>query len=472
MLVAEVDRVVPPEIAPSEPAGADEELWDRLVQYVEDGAVVPIVGQELLTVTIDGAQVQLYDYVAGRLAQRLRVDLPAAHPPAPLNWVASRYLEQNLEPEPERIYAELQRIFREIGTIEPSETLKKLAAIKPLRVFISTTFDSLLTRAISGAYPGFPREGEVVSFSPDNPQDLPEEPQPDRPVAYHLLGRLSSMQDYVVTEEDALEFLHHLLFSARPKRLFTHIQRRNLLIVGCSFPTWIVRFFIRAARERRLLLARGKMDVVVDSGTREDLALVSFLQRYKTRTEVIETGSAAEFVEELHRRWLARQPAAGVAPAPAARTSFVRPGAIFLSYASEDRAFAITIKDRLEAAGMDVWFDRHDLEPGDDYARKIRFTIEACSVFVPVLSRSCLTEARRWFRLEWDSAARESRKSIATGHFIVPIVIDDVNIQDPGFPDEFRARQATPLVQGTLPDAFVQALLLDYRQFQKRRGGL
>ena len=141
-----------------------------------------------------------------------------------------------------------------------------------------------------------------------------------------------------MTEEDALEFLHHLLFSARPTRLFGHIQKRHLLILGCCFPTWIVRFLIRASRESRLLMARGKMDVLVDSGTREDVALVNFLQSYKTRTEVFDTGTAVDFVDELHAQWTARAPQSPRPAAGATAAPFVRPGAVFLSYASEDRS--------------------------------------------------------------------------------------------------------------------------------------
>ena len=450
-----------------------EDLWQRLLDHIEDGVVVPIVGQELLTIDVAGQPVPFYEHLARRLAERFGIALPSPLPRAQLNWVASRFLETGADPQPERIYSELQRIVKDLGTLSPPEPLRKLASIRPFRIFVSTTLDSMLADAINTERFGGNPSTEIVSYSPNNPADLsPDSEQSQRTIVYQLLGRASSMQDYVVTEEDALEFVHNLLFHARPKRIFSHIQKRNLLILGCSFPTWIVRFFIRASRESRLLLARGKMDVVVDSGTREDLALVRFLQGYKTRTEVFDTGTAIEFVDELHRRWTERMPERPGPPPDTAPRVFVKEGAIFLSYASEDRALVQEICGTLEKAGMDVWFDRHDLEPGDDFARKIRMTIEGCSLFVPILSRSCLKRNRRFLQLEWDHATTEARKTPASRHFIVPVVIDDVPLDSPEFPDVFGALHAAKLREGRLTDETVRSLLNDYREFQKRRGGV
>jgi hypothetical protein len=467
-------------VAPGEAAAAvdqsrHEELWERLLQYVEDGAVIPVVGQELLTAEIGGRNVFLYEHLAQRLAERLRVTPPDANARAPLNRVACAFLEGGGEPE--RIYSELQRVMKDVGPLAPPEPLRKLASITPFYFFVSTTLDSLLQQALNTERFGGASSTDVITYSPGNPQDVPDDIEnPARTRVCQLLGRVSAMQDYVVTEEDALEFLHNLLFSARPKRLFGHLQKRQLLILGCSFPTWIVRFLIRASRESRLLLARGKMDLVVDSGTREDLALVSFLQSYKTRTEVFDSGTAIDFVNELHRRWTARPKAPDPASGPPTGTPppqvYAREGVVFLSYASEDRDVVRGIRDSLEAAGMDVWFDQHDLHPGDDFARRIKFLIEACALFVPVLSKSCLKRNRRFLQLEWDYAKIEAHKALPSRHFVVPIVIDDVPLDSPDIPDEFSAVHAARLQNGRLSDEAIRGITNDYREFQKRRGGL
>jgi TIR domain/SIR2-like domain len=467
-------------VAPGESAAADDQsrhetLWERLLQYIEDGAVIPVVGQELLSVEVEGRTVLLYEYLAQRLAQRLAVAAPDAGSHAPLNRVACSFLETGGEPE--RIYSELQRVMKDVGALKPPEPLRQLAAIAPFSLFVSTTFDSLLAQALNDVRFSGSSSVRVLTFSPGNPNDAPPETEnPQLTFVYHLLGRVSSMQDYVVTEEDALEFVHNLLFSARPKHLFTLMQKRQLLILGCSFPTWIVRFLIRASRESRLLLARGKMDLVVDSGTREDLALVSFLQSYKTRTEVFDTGTAIDFVKELHERWTKRTPAPSPTPADAGsaadnRSASYREGVVFLSYASEDRDIVRSIRDSLEGAGLDVFFDQHDIHPGDKWEPLIKRTIEDCALFMPVLSKSCLKRNRRFLSLEWKWASEEAGKVLRTRHFIVPIVLDDVPLNSPDFPDEFQATQAARLQNGRLSDDTIRGLTDDYRAFQRRRSG-
>jgi hypothetical protein len=417
----------------------------------------------------------LYEYLAERLAARLSIPTPEPGARAPLNSVACTFLERNGEPE--RIYSELQRVMKDLGQLSPPDSLRKLASIKPFSLYVSTTLDSMLAQALNLERFGGDSATDVIVYSPANPQDLAE-PVEDagHTRVYQLLGRVSAMQDYVVTEEDALEFLHNLLFSARPKRLFGHLQKRQLLILGCSFPTWIVRFLIRASRESRLLLARGKMDLVIDSGTRQDLALVSFLHAYKTRTEILETGSALEFVDELHRRWMERVPTP-TPPRPderagTDRAAYAKEGVVFISYASEDRDVAKAILTSLEGAGLDAWLDRHELHPGDDFERRIRHTIEKCGLFLPVLSKSCLKKNRRFLQLEWNYAIAEAQKARPSQHFIIPVVIDDVPTDHPDIPDKFRETHMATLLNGRLSDETIRSITSDYREFQKRRGGL
>ena len=52
---------------------------------------------------------------------------------------------------------------------------------------------------------------------------------------------------------------------------------------------------------------------------------------------------------------------------------------VFLSYASEDRGTAADIRHALEHDGHDVFFDRDDLPPGEDFHARIRRGIEKSS---------------------------------------------------------------------------------------------
>src|SRR6185369_8350871 len=159
---------------------------------------------------------------------------------------------------------------------------------------------------------------DVRSFAPKRVKDLPGPLDSlTVPTVFHLLGRISPTEDFVVTEEDALEFVHSLQQSL-PTTLFTELYQKDLLVIGCRFPAWLVRSILRLARPARLRLSNGRTVFVVDTGAREDQALIEFLRTFKTRTEVFERESPIEFVNELHARWLARTTSAAAAGPPAA----------------------------------------------------------------------------------------------------------------------------------------------------------
>ncbi len=108
--------------------------------------------------------------------------------------------------------------------------LKKLARIEPFNLFVTLTFDSLLKSAIDQVrFEGENRTVELA-YSPGRADDLPRPKEQLRtPVVYHLFGKVSSAPEYVVTDEDILEFLCHIQpWSRRPNLLFDELKRNHL----------------------------------------------------------------------------------------------------------------------------------------------------------------------------------------------------------------------------------------------------
>ncbi len=448
-------------------------FWDQLLQFIEERRVIPIVGQDLLVVEVDGQRTRLDSYLAERLAKYLDTSADGLPEERPLHEVACRYLAQGGELED--IYSALKSIFPPRERLPLPEPLLQLAGIRPLGLFVTTTFDPLLQQALDEVrFDGQPRT-RVFSYSPNAVEDLDQPLDAmDRPAVFHLFGRLSAVPDYAVTEEDTLEFVHSLQSKDRqPERLLDELGRRQLLLLGSSFPDWLARFFLRLARRERLGLARGKTDVVADEHTRGDPALVAFLQRFSSRTKIFQGGGAADFVAELHRRWHERHPHTETpepTPVPPRGPLEMEPGAVFLSYASEDRPQVETFKEELERAGVDVWFDRNELIGGDDYEAKIRRNIESCSLFVPILSRSTLTSRRRFFRVEWDHAEKVAVQVPPTLRFIVPVVLDDTSPADPALPERFRRLHWERLQPGQPNPGLVGALRELFREYQRTLG--
>jgi hypothetical protein len=124
----------------------------------------------------------------------------------------------------------------------------------------------------------------------------------------------------------------------------------------------------------------------------------------------------------------------------------------------------------MEAAGIDVWFDRQELGAGDRWKELIRRNIEDSSCFVAVLSRHCLTSQRREFRSEWSVAVNEQNKARGDLPFIVPVVIDDVPIEDPGL-DAFRLMHQDRAPNGRPSPALLDKVQGLVRTHHLSRGG-
>lgn len=105
---------------------------------------------------------------------------------------------------------------------------------------------------------------------------------------------------------------------------------------------------------------------------------------------------------------------------------------IFISYASEDAAFAHRLAAAFEQQGWSVWWDKH-IPPGMDYAQVIEAAVNASRCIVVLWSQHSITS--RWVHTE--AAVGADRKIVAT------VLIDDT----PGerIPFEFRRLQAVKL---------------------------
>jgi hypothetical protein len=440
----------------------DEDAWDDLLNYIEERRVIPIIGPDLLRVQTDRGLRPLYDWLAEKLAARLSVDTSVLSQPPTLNDVVCAYLGQRGRRE--EAYTRLRSIMREVE-FEPPLALRQLAQITDFDLFITTTFDPLLEKAVNLERYGGQPTAEVIAYAPNRVADLPaERSQLQRAVVYHLLGRLSASPTYVVSDEDMLEFICALQSEhLTPEKLFHELEHNHLLLIGSDFSNWLARLFLRMAKRKRLSDPRDVGEVFADDHTLQDERLVAFLQQVSVRTRVY--GGAEAFVAELHARWKKRQgDAAGPAGASAAPQRFLPPArempehAIFISYAREDLPAVQRMKSAMDAAGLTTWFDLDRLEGGDDYDRKIRNNIARCSYFVPVISATTQRRHEAYFRREWSYAVDRSR-SIAEGAvFILPVCIDDTPEADAIVPERFQALHITRMPGGEPSPDFLQRL--------------
>jgi hypothetical protein len=443
------------------PPTLDDDAWDDLLNFIEERRVIPIIGPELLKVSTDGGPRLLYDWVAEKLALKLGVDTQRLPRPYTLNDVVCWFLtSRGRREEP---YTRLRTLLRETQ-FEPPPALRQLAQITDFDLFVTTTFDSLLEQALNGERFGGQPSTEVISYAPNRVTDLPvERERLQRPVIYHLLGRLSASPTYVISDEDLLEFICALQSEhLAPEKLFHELEHNHLLLIGGNFSNWLARLFLRMAKRRRLSDPRDVGEVLADDHSLKSERLMAFLQQVSVRTRVY--FGAEAFVAELHRRWTTRRKSAQVIPRSAQPQRLLPPErempnqAVFVSYAREDLAAVQRLRQGLEAAGITVWFDLGRLEVGDDYDRKIQRNIARCSYFIAVISANTQRRLEAYFRREWNYAIDRTRNMADGALFILPVTIDDTDAIAALVPEKFKALHFTRLPGGEVAPEFAQRL--------------
>jgi len=448
----------------------DDDAWDDLLSFIEERRVIPIVGPELLQVATDRGPRLLYDWLAEKLAGRLNVDIASLPQPYSLNDVVCWFLAARGRRE--EAYVRLRGILKD-ANFEPPQALRRLAAITDFDLFVSTTFDPLMENAINAErFSGAPST-EVLSYAPNRVADLTcEREHLQRPVVYHLFGRLSASPTYVISDEDLLEFICALQSEhLAPEKLFHELEHSHLLFIGSNFTNWLARLFLRMAKRQRLSDPRDVGEVLADDTTSQDERLMSFLQQVSVRTRVYM--GAERFVDELHARWQARRKPALAAVPSGSPARFLPPArempdnAVFISYAREDLLAVQQIKAGLETAGITTWFDMDRLEVGDDYDLKIKRNIARCSYFIPVVSAATQRRLEGYFRREWSYAIDRVRNMADGALFILPVTVDGTSAAEALVPEKFKTLHFSQLPGGVVPADFARRLT-DFMQARRQ----
>ncbi|SAK45332.1 hypothetical protein AWB81_00370 [Caballeronia arationis] len=405
--------------------------WDYLLEYIEDGKVVPILGQELVQADYQGRQVSLQRLIAERLAEREKLAVTWT-PYFELNDAVGAYLEKP-QTRLAGLYDRVGSLLKGLSPPFPvPPALKQLAQIRRLELFVSLTFDSLMARALDQVrYGGQPVTREI-EFSLNQSTAAQTEALLPRssaaPVVFSLFGRAGGKSDFAIHDEDQLEFIHRFVSGdvPPPEWLLSELRNSHLLLLGAHFPDWLGRFILRAATRDRLRVAQRAYFSAGEAAP-SDSALPEFLRRFGRETEInIYAGTAAAFVAELLERWLERNP-------ETSRTETSRPdadsrgGSIFISYGRENLNEVERLHACISALGGDVWFDKVELEPGDYWERKILPQIQRdVRLFLPVISERTTNRVRTsegYVFQEWSEAFKRKRR-MPGRKFIMPVVID------------------------------------------------
>jgi hypothetical protein len=459
----------------------DEKFWENLITLIENGNVLPIIGQGVTTIDEDDSP--LSSWLSARLAGELELnaeDLPVEFD---LNDVFASYLMTGNPGDD--AYLDLFNILQN-DRPRPGPTLRDLASVAGLKLFITTTPDSLLADALNTVRSDVP---EIVEYSPPDPKDTPDRMRNIRDTTVmHILGKAAPASNlFAAWDEDLLEFIFGLKRDLVPN-VMPHLSRDladkdvRILAIGLDFSDWLLRFFLRAARQSRLsshdlgltwvseekesnkAIANGHSEVTSrSSGINEGDALenkiddmdqlsdakssknlVMFFGGVAKRVVVLDL-APKDFVKKLKEKWEERHPPkadSGDLSVQRSTTEKCQKGAIFISYASEDNEPASELAKRLKDAGCDVWLDLERLKVGMDFDKRIEgYVIQDCSMFISIISKTTEVGGNKYYHKErnWASERMDGTPDAEKDEFYFPIAVGEIeprNVEKE--PHEFR----------------------------------
>lgn len=439
-----------------------EQFWNQLLDLVSKGGAVPIVGEELLRLGQDSGGGTVYSELANRYASEWDIQLEEAmqgnlsatvrrHPKYFNDWLGISH-----------------DIAAEYEALNPAipEPLRALARIRHFNLFVTTTFDDLLERALNEErFNGQPRT-EVITFAPNNvPTDeaIADALSRGRPVIFQFFGNYRSPGQFAITETDMVEYVHSLEANQK-KHLITELYDRAVLLLGNSFPDWLTRILLRLVRNLPLDHRDLKRVYVADAQVTSDPRLRFFLRNFVSNTTVVEQDSG-EFVTELSKRWVERFGRAGELPsAPAAKERPMPKNSVFISYCRSDSTgkttadakAAFAIRDGLEARGVEVWLDKDQLRGGDKYETEIQRYIKTASLFIPLISETTDSREDSFFRKEWGWAIERLPNFTGSDRpFLIPVLLGPANWQPAKVPKEFKQAHYERIPGGQPGDEFL-----------------
>lgn len=454
----------------------NDDFWDDLLRHIRRQELVPVSGPDLAVAKVGNTEQVLSTLIGQRLAERYRLSVSPGT--RTMGETVAEILRERGREEVDRVYRFVNDVIEDYPT--PGGALRDLAAIDEFRLFVTTTPDRLLAKAVNEVR--F-EDREVTRELPFCPSRATIEQSQNAQAAaitdtvvLNLFGKAASTAEFAIHEEDRLEWLHALLTktASLPTWIDSQLKHHSMLFIGCEIPDWIGRFLLRMESETRLWDERKKQFFFVGDSSTQEASLSSFFATYCRQPLVQHLPmEPTEFVADLHARWKAQRKARP--PVTVDPTGVVAPDAeIFISYKREDAAAARRLHTAItEGLHGDVWLDEQRLLPGDAWKPQILTAIrETIRLFIPLISTNTEAEDEGYVFNEWREAVDRSR-SIMGRRFIVPVIVDTDYAGDPSrykrVLPEFRDFQFGHAPAGD-PDANLHALLQNEIRHMRRLG--
>lgn len=331
-------------------------------------------------------------------------------------------------------YKMLHDEYRQLSSEKQLDDHIKLASIKDFQFYINTGPDTFLIDAFAKLNNRQPQFIAAQLLESNNNNTVVKEPSSFEPIVFNIFGSIikTPYNDCAITDENYIELIVKLQQESNTQKsafntLFNFLRQNNLLIMGSSFPDWLMRFLIRLIAAKRYTLSNQKL--ISDTNTLSKIEFANFLKQYKgqiiTQNDAPFT-SASAFINGLYDLITGGQ-ATGK---PRYKEK------VFISFISEDKYIAELLNKAFTEKGIPVFYDGKEIFSGTNFDNVIKPEIQNCDFFLPVITQHSIRDPidiKRYVYKEWTLAnfrrmAKEDTSGTTT--FIKPYVIgsDTINM--------------------------------------------
>ena len=399
---------------------SDEPLWDKLIQQIIDGNVIPVIGADML---IDNSK-NLHRLIVEGIAKSLRI-----------GTIPQTFSELIYSPEYknrfklDNIYYQVDNLFAS-KRFPSSERLRRLLSIRQFPFVITTSFSPVVEQEMRNIWQD---ELRVLKFSnnPSENNDIKDGTDLRKPTVYYMFGKVGAgAHKYVLTDVDLLDFVSSWLSNdnkARPKNLCNELKDKYLLMLGNTYSDWLFRFIWYSMRKSDM----GRGMLAYDT---LDESLLHFLERTETFTKQNTSEVIDQIISRLDKKIKENE-----------TTKFNKPEEnvdIFLSYSRSDSKVAERLYEALTAKGKRVWYDKYNLTEGANFMDEIRKAIRSAKYFIPLLTSNIESERKEShvYRNEWDVAIDVA---ISMGRtYIIPIADSAFDFYSASIPERIQQHNA------------------------------
>ncbi len=445
--------------------------WEVLLQSIERGNCIPLLGPDLSTSPGDGSTRNLAIELSRELAEIL---LEEKNYPVPdqtkLSLVAQIFQNQlsrdELEVEVRRFYDKHREALDACG----DPTFRCLAEL-PFSLLVTSRHDDTLNHFLR-RQDKRPRV-ESYHFKGDRRDILGYLGTVDEPLVYQLYGASDVPGSLAITENDQLEFLKSVTAECPklPADLTNQFSGKNFLFLGFGLGNYHLRVLMHVLKLNESAKSFA-LENAPPTETQEHFdALfddsVLFYGELGYHSLTLLDTRLEDFIQELHRRWMERHPTGHPASNAISSSSDVAAGpdapTVFISYVKEDQERARALVERLREEGLDPWIDTEGLRFGTRWNDTLEDTITRdVDYFVVLQSRALSDRVESYVHKEVQLALE--RQCMRAGRFIFPVQIDEDA-------ERLDALERAKIQTGTLFDwrADVSALAREIRREHARR---